>query len=253
MKHSLAILPILAVTTLTAGRLAAQGTDEFGPYGYDDESLETPQHSALELRFGPYAPSIDDEFGGASTPYADHFGSDTRWFFGFEYDWQALRIPKVGTLGPGFGFGFTKMEGEAFLADGMPADQTTTLSIMPMYLVGVLRIDAVAKSTPVPIVPYAKLGVGYAMWWTDNGLGVERAPDGLEGEDTSWGTNWALGAMLLLDVFDRRAAANIDSTSGVNNSYVFLEWYNSDLSGFGSDAHMQVGTNTWMAGIAMEL
>ncbi len=244
---------ITALTALTVSGVAgAQGTDEFGAYGYDDETLETPQHTAFEIRFGPYKPRIDEEFSGA-TPYQDHFGNDTRWLLGFEYDWQALRIPHLGTFGPGFGWGFTKMTGRAYLDTGERAGQDTKLSIMPMYVVAVLRADVIAKKTPVPVVPYVKGGVGYALWWTDNGIGVEHAPDGSKGNDTSWGTQFALGAMLMLDVFDRRAAANIDSTSGVNNSYFFLEWYNSDLSGFGSDNHMQVGANTWMAGVALEI
>ncbi len=251
MKYRVSLLSALTLLAV-AGTAAAQGTDEFGPYGYDEETIGTPQHSALEIRFGPYEPRIDEEFSDGSTPYADHFGNDSRWLFGFEYDWQALRIPSLGTFGPGFGFGFTKMQGTGFTATGEDGGDTK-LSIMPMYLVAVLRADVVARKTPVPVVPYAKAGVGYALWWTDNGLGVEKAPDGTKGEDTSWGTQFALGAMLLLDVFDRRAAANIDSTSGVNNSYIFLEWYNSNLNGFGSGDDMQVGANTWMAGIALEI
>lgn len=250
---------VISLATFTASGLLgtqslAQGVDAFGPYGYDEDTYESPQNTAIELRFGPYYPNIDDEFEGSGRrPFEEHFGNDTRWLLGFEVDWQLLRIPGFGSLGPGFGLGFTKMEGSAFLEDGSPADQTTKLSILPMYGVAVLRVDAIPKKTPIPIVPYAKAGIGYAMWWTDNGIGVERAPDGSRGEDTSWGTQFALGGMLLLDVFDRAAAANVDSTSGVNNSYVFVEWYYSNLDGFGSGDHMQVGTNTWMAGLAIEL
>jgi hypothetical protein len=232
----------------------AQGTDEFGPYGIDDSTFETPQNAAVELRFGPYLPNIDDEFAGTGqTPFADHYGNDTRWLIGVEADWQLLKIPNFGTLGPGFGLGFTKLTGQGFLSDGTVADQETTLRIMPMYAVAVLRVDTISKTTPVPLAPYAKAGLGWAMWWTDDGLGVPRAQDGSRGEDTSWGFQWALGVSLLLDAFDRRAAANLDASSGVNNSYFFLEWYNSDLDGFGAGDHMQVGTNTWMAGITLEM
>ncbi len=239
---------------LLSGKVQAQGTDEFGPYAIDDTTFESPQNAAVELRFGPYAPGVDEEFEGTGrTPFADHYGDDTRWLIGFEVDWQLLEIPGVGTLGPGIGMGFTKMTGQGFLGDGTVADQETTLSILPMYAVGVFRADAVWRQTPVPLAPYIKAGLGYAMWWTNDGLGVPRAEDGSQGEDTSWGLQWALGVSLLLDVFDPRSAANLDASSGVNNSYVFLEWYNSDLDGFGAGDHMQVGTSTWMAGITLEM
>jgi hypothetical protein len=44
----------------------------------------------------------------------------------------------------------------------------------------------------------------------------------------------------------------MDAATGVNNSYFFLEWYNSQLDGFGGD-QMQVGTSTWMLGLAFEI
>jgi hypothetical protein len=63
----------------------------------------------------------------------------------------------------------------------------------------------------------------------------------------------ALGGMLLLDPFEPDAAVELDATAGVNNSYVFLEWYVSDLDGFGSGDQMHVGTNTWVLGLALEM
>lgn len=251
MNNRLAI-PLALALSLGASVCHAQYVDEFGAYGYDAESAQSPQNSAFELRFGPYHPGIDEQIDGNA--FSTHFGDDSRWLIGFEYDWQMLEIPNFGTLGPGFGMGYTKMSGGVFDNMGNATGQTTTLSILPMYGVAVLRVDVLSKTTPVPLVPYGKAGIGYALWWTDDGSGsLERTQDGTVGSDTSWGTQFALGIMLLLDVFDRRAAANMDSTSGVNSSYLFLEWYNSDLSGFGSDEHLQVGSNTWMTGIALEL
>jgi hypothetical protein len=232
----------------------AQGVDEFGPYGTERTKRETPQNMAVELRFGPYRPSIDEEFEGSGrTPYKDHFGTDDRWLFGFEIDWELLQIEKFGSLGPGVGIGYTKMTGTTFLDDGTEADEKSTLRIIPMYLHGVLRVDTFAKNTPVPLVPYAKLGLGYAMWSMDDGIGIPKAPDGSKADDTSWGLQWALGGMLMLDVLNRQEANALDAMHGVNHSYVFLEWFRSDLDGFGSGDHMQVGTSTWMAGIALEM
>jgi hypothetical protein len=253
MKRS--IFGFALALSLGAGAANAQGTDEFGAYGGAEERYHgSPQNAAFELRFGPYRPGVDDELSGAA-PFEQTFGDDTRFLIGLEVDWQALRIPYFGTFGPGFGWGYTKFTADALLADGSGnrSAQTTSLEIMPMYLVGVLRVDVLARETAIPFVPYAKLGVGYALWWSSDGDGASHADDGTVGRDASYGYQYALGGMLLLDFMDPGAAVQMDNASGVNNSYFFIEWYVSQLDGFGSGDQMQVGTNTWMLGLAFEI
>jgi hypothetical protein len=231
---------------------AAQGVDNFGSYGYDDQTYETPQDAAVEIRFGPYLPNVDDEFGGAG-PFERFFGDENRYLLGFEGDWQLLRIPHLGTLGPGVGWGVVSMDGRTFRSNGDAAEQTTSLSIMPMYGVGVLRVDVLARETPIPLAAHAKVGLGYALWWTDDGVGLSRDDQGVTGEGASYGYQGALGLALLLDTFDPVGARDLDSTFGVNNSYLFFEWYYSNLDGFGAGDQMQVGTSTWMLGITLEM
>jgi hypothetical protein len=55
--------------------------------------------------------------------------------------------------------------------------------------------------------------------------------------------------MLLLDVLEPSAARAMDAETGVNNSYLFIEWSVSD---FGGD-QMNVGSNTWVTGLAFEM
>jgi hypothetical protein len=157
------------------------------------------------------------------------------------------------SFGPGFGWGIVSMDGRTFRSNGEAADQETSLSIMPMYGVGVLRVDALAQRTPVPLAFHAKLGLGYAPWWTDDGVGLSRDEQGVEGKGASFGYQGAIGIDLLLDSFDRIAARDLDTTFGVNNSYLFFEWYYSDLDGFDAGDQMQVGTSTWMLGLTLEM
>lgn len=238
--------------TLTATSARAQGVDEFGPYGgLGKQRYESPQHVALELRFGRYLPNVDSEFSNA-TPFRDTFGTNNRYLIGLEVDWQALRIPMLGTLGPGLGWGYTSMSAPALLVSGRGrAAEDTSLAIMPMYLVGVLRADVIARNTPVPLVPYAKAGLGYALWWSDTGSSVAHA-SGTVGRGSSYGYQFALGGMFLLDSLDPEAAIEMDNATGINNSYFFVEWYYSNLNGFGG-SRMQVGANTWMLGLAFEI
>ncbi len=116
----------------------------------------------------------------------------------------------------------------------------------------VLRADFIARETPVPLVPYAKLGVGTAIWRVSNGGGTARVGSSA-GSGLSYGPQLALGGMLLLDAFDRTSAMSLDSEIGINNSYVFMEWYLSKLDGFGSGSQMEVGTSTWVLGLAFEM
>ena len=246
-------LAIGAVLVTASGASLAQGTDEFGAYGGMERrrGYESPQHAAFEFRLGRYQPQIDNEFSGA-TPFESTFGNDTRFIIGFELDWQALRIPGLGTFGPGFGWGYTKFGADAFLSDGTGrAAQETTLEIMPMYVVGVLRADVFARELSIPLVPYAKLGLGYALWWTGDGSDTSEDDAGVKGRDASYGLHYALGGMLLLDALDRTSAVEMDNVTGVNNSYLFIEWTVSMLDGFGGD-QMNVGSNSWTLGLALE-
>jgi hypothetical protein len=220
------------------------------------------QAMALELRFGPYSPRENDrlvepDFGNGNRE--SFFGDKTRFQFGFEIDGQLWRAPHVGTLGVGLGWSYTRRSAlnKRPAASDTPVFQTpvgqkTTLSIMPMYAVGVLRVDVLAKEFRVPLVGYGKFGLGYALWWINSGLGTAYACDENErciaGRDHSVGTQAALGAMFLLDWLEPSAGAELDGAMGINNSYVFLEWSVSNFSG----DQMDVGSNTWVTGLAVE-
>jgi hypothetical protein len=246
----------LAVTGLVASPVLAQGVDEFGAYGglEDASTQRSPQMWAIELRFGPYHPNVDAALGNGATPFADTFGNDRRVLFGFEVDWQPLRIPYVGSLGPGVGWHYTRFTADALLADGTGrAEQQTSLSIMPMYLVAVGRVDVLSRETVVPLSVYGKAGLGYALWWASDGEDTATDDAGVKGRDASYGLHWAVGAMLALNWLEPSSAATMDEASGVNNAHLFLEWYSSTLDGFGSGDQMNVGDNTWALGLVVEM
>jgi hypothetical protein len=238
----------LAALLAPAPASAADLSDELGRYDRSQRS-ESPQEVAVEFRFGRYVPNADEGVNG--TPYQDVFGTDNRYYGGLELDWQLLRIPLLGTLSPGVGIGFTKSSAKALLEDGRVSGQSTGLEILPMYLVAVLRADVIAKKTPIPLVPYGKLGLGFAFWRATD-AGEAARVDGVSGRGHSYGPQFALGGMLLLDAFDPADARTADANIGLNHSYVFGEWYVSKLDGFGAKDQLQVGTNTWTIGLAFE-
>lgn len=242
----------LVAFALSSSPALAQGVDDLGSYGIKrGRQSESKQEAAFELRVGRYVPDVDDSVQGS--PFRDTFGSSNRYIIGAEVDWQLVRIPHFGTLAPGIGWGYTKFGAPAVFADGSGTSASDTrLNIMPMYLVAVGRADVLMRDFRIPFVPYAKLGVGYAMWWSSDG---QRSAEyeGEKGRGSSYGLTYALGGMFLLDVLDPDDAVSADGLLGINNSYIFAEWFRPKLDGFGSNKVLNVGSSSWVIGLALEI
>ena len=189
-------------------------------------------------------------------PYETTFGTMPRLMFGAELDWQALRIPHFGSIGPGLGFGYTNMSDTArLLRDGTPSGDETSLDIWSTYAVGVLRVDTFWRDFGVPFVPYAKAGLGLGLWRAGNtgGTAEVKTPTGtVRGKGYSFGSHLAVGMALALDFLDSSASVNIDQAVGINNTYFYAEYYMSTLNGIGQDNALRVGARTWAMGLAFE-
>jgi hypothetical protein len=253
-------VPRLASGALLAAILIsveARAQEKDDVLGERHRSVESPQHFAIELRFAPFTPDIDsDPALKGRTPFGDLFGSKARLLIGAELDWQALRIPHLGTVGPGLSAGYTTMSANAPFAtphNGTTiSGEQTSLDIFPFYAIAVLRADVLWHDLGIPLVPYAKAGVGYALWRASNTLGTSIS-QGVAGKGHSLGTHLALGLGLNLNAFDRYAARNFDNAMGVNNTYLFAELTREDLTGLGLQKDpLRVGGMNWTFGLAFE-
>lgn len=255
MKHPFAAwLTALASASFVTPALAQMREE---PIGGAHPGKESPQNFAAEVRFAAFNPDVDSDpnLHGA-TPYKDTFGTSPRLEIGLEIDWQALRIPHLGTIGPGVSAGYTRASDPALFQTEhngtFVSGEQTTLEIFPFYGVIVLRGDALWRDLGVPLVPYGKFGLGYALWHASNTLGTSSA-NGISGEGSSLGTQVSLGLALNLNPFDAYAAQNFDDALGVNNSYLFAEWTRSDLDGLGLQKNvLRVGGTGWTFGLAFE-
>lgn len=216
------------------------------------------EHFQFELRFGPYSPEIDEEFEGKSVtidgttyttpPFTDYFGDDPLFYFGLELDWLPFYIPYVGSLGIGAGWGHVRTSANTRTeADhGTEAASETSITIMPMHLSGVVRIDGPLREAGFPVVPYAKLGFGFGLWTASGPDGTSDA-GGVSGEGTSVGPSIALGGAIALNAFDESQAVSLREDTGIRYAYVFGEWYYANL-----DSGMHVGSSTAVFGLALD-
>ncbi len=235
--------------------LTARADDESGVLNSRHRRFASPQNFALEFRFAPYKPRIDEAPELTGSPYTRTFGSMPRLEIAIEFDWQALRIPHFGTFGPGLSAGYTSMGDKARLKanPSQSSGEDTTLEIYPLYGVAVLRADVVMRELHIPLVPYAKAGVGMAFWRASTTGGTAQATDGVSGKGHTVGAQFAVGIGLHLNAFDKAASVNLDNSVGINNTYAFFELMSAQLTGLGQTHALFVGTNTWVTGLAFEM
>ncbi len=214
------------------------------------EADESPQHFQIELRFSPYYPNVDSAPGITGSPYEKSFGTSSRLLAAFEFDWQALRIPHFGTIGPALSVGYTSASGSTtYASNGAESPESTSLMVIPFYGVAVLRVDVFNREFKVPLIPYGKAGVGVGLWRASNDSGTSTS-GGVDGKGATWGTHFALGIGLSLNWLDRRAARGLDGAIGINDTQLFFEWMWMNLNGFSATDKLYVGASTFSAGLS---
>lgn len=207
-----------------------------------------------DLRAGMFFPDIDREFGGAAHPYADIFGTQKQLAWRSELSWQFFR--GFGTLALGADAGFFHRSGKALLEDGTRSGDSTSWILVPLGLKLVYRFDVLQNHYNIPLTPYGKAGLVYNLWWITDGSGntaTWESAGGGKARGATTGYEFALGLSLLLDVFDPDSAASLRRDTGIDNSYIFVEWtYNRSDGILGVGSSLQVGGRVWMFGMAFE-
>ena len=224
--------------------------------------VPSPQYGALEIKFGPYFPNVDEN-PTVDGMYARHLGNDRMFLTTIELDWQFYRVPGVSFgVGGSLGFmqGYDKAEVEG---TGETSSDYNVLNVMPFALLAVVRIDALADLVGVPLVPYLKMGLAWYLWWTLHAgkIGEFDNPDP-EGENEkavggTLGWQFNFGLAFRLDWLDEMSARTFDNEVGVNHSYLFFEFLVARIEGFGRNEYMWLspknfGHATFQAGLCLE-
>jgi hypothetical protein len=246
-----AALALCTALILFAGRARADDTVVLATR---HEPGMSAQNFALELRFALYQPQVDsDPALHRSAPFAQSFSGQTGYEGALELDWQAVHILHVGSLGPGLAIGYYNISGQAVVAKtGDATNESTTLEILPIYVVGVFRFDALWRQYGIPLVPYGKAGLGYALWRASNTVGTSVSATGVTGEGHTWGTQLAAGLAFNIGVLDPTSVKQLDEITGINGTYLFAEYMASTLDGIAQRDPLRVGSDNFTFGLTLE-
>lgn len=227
------------------------------------------QRFAAEVKLGPYLPEIDARYSGPGLgPYATIFGrTDSHGratkqprmgiMPAVHFEWQFAYF--AGTLGLGVQVAFFRDKAQALFAKPKAgeylrsaADQVTFF-MAPISLMLVYRFELLADFYKVPIVPYAKAGLTYALWRMKDGSGktaVNSAGKKGAGGVVGWQIN--PGVALRMDFIEPGSAKKLDQVTGINHTYLFGELQITRLRNFGIGNSIDLGDKTFLAGLAIE-
>jgi len=147
---------------------------------------------------------------------------------------RVLTLPYVGQLDVGGAFGWAKYTASATIVPGDSASgEKTKLTLFPLSALAVLRIDALARYTVVPVTFAGKLGADFVRW---------KAQTGSQTDDSGLnvGLRWGVQAALELDFVDMRSTRRMDEDWGINHTFLFFEFFESKTKSTG-DRSFQFG------------
>jgi len=217
-----------------------------GPYlpGMGDDDFD---NDAFRRSFGEYG---DDEDG--NTVLVDGPGANPMFNLGSEVQlWRGYGSATVyGSVG------YARWRGSGLDASGEPTADDTTLNIVPLTLQAGYRADFIIDYTPIPLVPYARGGLAYYLFWVNDASGAVSRVENPDGDDFvgrggKLGLVATAGVAMLLNFFDRGSTRALYNSTGIRGTYVFFEGMLTDVDDFGGGG-FDFSDFSWNAGLTME-
>lgn len=251
------------ILALAASPAFAQATND--PYWasdegsavYDDPSID-PVTWRVGLKLGPYVPGIDAQLGEQPGPYETMFGTGGVMPV---LDVERIIFRRAGHVAIAGNLGFFSTTANAWRQGSSPSDpdrpkarsDSNSFRLMPMSIGISYRLTQLHEHLKIPLVPYARGGLAYYLWWI-------KAPNGdvarVEGADdkalgASLGLVGAVGISLRLEWLDKDAMQSMRE-SGTRHAGIYAEIQGGKVDGFGSEKKLSVGDTTWFAGVDFE-
>jgi hypothetical protein len=171
----------------------------------------TSTRGNFEIRYG----SIDVSDANIRSVY----GSSGNNILQLEVGPQLFRLFELDV-----GIGFFQEIDHTIASDGAASTEKTMLTWFPLTLDGTARLQFWDEQI---LVPHARIGFDYLMW-------NEKWDDGSGGKDmirgAKAGNHFGLGGALLLDPLAPARASLLEAQSGINDTFVIVEWRRQNVS-----------------------
>ena len=214
-KHARGLVLAVVLLGLVPGSAGAQPVSASTKEGW------SPEGYLLSFGVGAYRPDP-----GSDTFDLVYSGDNGPILLG-EFDLYLYRIPFVGPIGIGLQGGWAAYSGSGCLASSppgscIPSSDSAKFTLFPLNVLATLRIDALARKTPVPLVFSGKIGYNTVFFKESIGGGESRG--------RSHGLGWGAQLALELNFINPRRANALDEDWGINSSFFFFEVAGSDAN-----------------------
>lgn len=230
MKPAASVFVVVATMGLCVSTARAESVGESQKEGW------SPEGYLLSVGVGAYHPDP------GSAIFDQIYSGDNGPLILVAFDFFLYRIPFLGPIGIDIAGGWAGYKGTACevgpngeCSSSSGSTQTAKFSIFPLNTMFVLRIDALARETPVPFVFTGKIGYTNIFFNEDTGSGKQGGRSG--------GLGWAAQIALELNFVNRRRANALDEDWGINSSFFFFE-----LAGADANSGAPVGDKLYFTG-----
>lgn len=181
----------------------------------DSKGDTTPQRGDFELRYGVlnYRPIPLPNGGEDVNPIETVYNRNPHNILQIEFGPQIGRFVEFD-----LGIGFSQELSTSIAEGGAASTQKTMLTWWPLTADASLRAHIVDEQIFVPAVRY---GFDYLLWGelTDNASGGKDRVTGAK-----IGHHYAFSGQILLDVLSKGRASMLEAQSGINDTYLVIEW-----------------------------
>jgi hypothetical protein len=178
------------------------------------EDEESKFRAGIEVRIGPLW------FDG-NNPINDVYGNTGNTMVMFEGGPTFLDILQLD-----FGIGRYHRRGNLVAEDGSQSNDESVITTFPLTLGGRLRLDFLEEQWVVPMVA---AGADYWLWNEKAGYDSDLNTWDAKQSGGHYGYHYAAGLQILLDTFEPKRASLLHARSGINDSYIVVEWRHREV------------------------